>query len=115
MYVFFRFHIKMALRRLLKTHALPMSLRCLSEVAKVEPTKLVIPSASDQMNPIPGYNYIKTESHPVPGFQFVEPPTVDTGIHAITGEVVKFPYMHCKDACYDPNVAIKYVLISNFL
>lgn len=83
-----------------------MSLRTLSEVAKVEPTKHVISSACDELNPIAGYNYSKTESYPVPGAQFKDPPQVDTGIHAITGEVVKFPYMHNRGACYDPSVTI---------
>lgn len=96
----------LALRLLLNRHAVPMSLKSLSEVAKIEPTKHVIPSYPDMLNPIPGYNYIRTESHPVPGAQFKDPPPAETGIHAVTGEVVTFPYMTCKDACYDPLATI---------
>lgn len=94
-----------ALRRLLNCrHCLPINTRALSEVAKIQP---VIPSFPDQMNPIPGYDYAKTESHPIPSATFKGPPPAETGIHAISGEVVKFPYFHCKDACYNDSVTIQ--------
>lgn len=92
-----------ALRKLLCSRAVPFSIRSLSEVAKATPT---LPSIADSMNPIPGYNYQKTESFPIPGADFKAPPPAATGIHAVTGEVVAFPYFHCKDACYDENITI---------
>ena len=84
-----------------------MGLRSLSEVAKVQPTVTRIPSTPDQLNPVPGYDYTKTESHPIPGVEFKSAPPAETGIHAVTGEVVKFPYFHCRNACYDENVTIQ--------
>lgn len=94
-------------RKLLTTPLVPMGLRTLSEVTKVQPTVTCIPSHSDQLNPIPGYDYTTTESHPVPGVVFRGPPPAETGIHAVTGEVVKFPYFVCKDGCYDDSVTIQ--------
>jgi len=91
-----------ALRRLLNVR--PLCVRALSDVAKVQS---VVPSATDQANPIAGYEYIRTESHPVGSTDsFPTAPPATTGIHVVTGEEVKFPYFHCKDACYDPNVTI---------
>ena len=92
------------IRKLLNTPVVPMGLRTLSEVTKVQPT---IPSYTDQLNPVAGYDYKKTESHPIPGITFRDPPPAETGIHAVTGEEVKFPYFHCRDACYDANVTIQ--------
>ncbi|XP_063676959.1 uncharacterized protein LOC134813201 [Bolinopsis microptera] len=99
------------IKKLLNTRVLPMGLRTLSEVTKVQPTVTSIPSYSDQLNPIPGYDYHKTESHPIPGINFKDPPPAETGVHAVTGEVVKFPYFHCRDACYDGDLTIAYQLI----
>ncbi|KAL5264148.1 hypothetical protein ACHWQZ_G005283 [Mnemiopsis leidyi] len=95
------------IKKLLNTSTMTLGLRSMSEVTKVQPTVTRIPSYTDQLNPIPGYDYKKTESHPLPGIEFKGPPPAETGIHAVTGEVVKFPYFHCKDACYDESVTIQ--------
>jgi len=91
-----------ALRRLLTQRTLPVCARMFSEqVAKVQQGGgVVIPSHPDQLNPIAGYDYIRTESYPMPGIEFREEPPADTGIHAVTGEEVKFPFFHGRDACY---------------
>lgn len=112
-----------ALRRILFCRSLPAGIRTLSETTVGAPNVVNLPSRTDQCNPIPGYNYVATESFPVFKVKSAEggaegrggvpevpyfkpPPPAETGIHCITGEEVKFPYFHCRDACYDDNVTI---------
>jgi len=93
------------LRRLVCSRAVSTTARLLSDAA-VQPYGKVVPSHADQLNPIPGYEYIRTESYPVPGVEWGPPPPAKTGVHILTGETVKFPYFHKENACFNPDLTL---------
>ena len=80
--------------------------RCKSDaLATVKPTN--VRRIVDELNPVPNYEYAFTESYPVPGVDYGPPPTAETGVHAITGETVRFPYFHKHEAHMDHSLTIK--------